>query len=58
MSGRSYVSPLDVQELLTHCWSHRLQLSDEALYTGITTKNIVNSCLKSTQYHGPTPTQV
>ena len=58
MSGRPYVTPLDVQELLTHCWSHRLQLSDEALYTGITAKNIVKSCLKSTQYHGPNSNQL
>ena len=58
MEGRPYVTPMDIQELLIHCWSHRLQLSDEALYAGVNTKSLMGSCLKSTAYHGPNSSQL
>ncbi len=53
ITGRAYVNPSDIQELLMHCWSHRLHLSDEALYAGANAKELINACLKAIQYHGP-----
>ena len=53
MQGRRYVSPQDVQSLLPSAWSHRLHLTDEALYEGISQMQLIQRSLNEVKYHGP-----
>ena len=53
MRGRRYVSPQDVQSLLPSAWSHRLHLTDEALYEGVSQLQLIQRSLNEIKYHGP-----
>ena len=53
MKGRRYVSPQDVQNLLPSAWSHRLHLTDEAMYEGLTQVQLIQRSLNEVKYHGP-----
>lgn len=53
MKGRRYVSPQDVQSLLPSGWGHRLHLTDEALYEGVTQVQLIQRALNEIKYHGP-----
>lgn len=53
MEGRAYVTPLDIQHLLPHSWTHRIHLNDEAIYDGVTADELINRCLSEVSYHGP-----
>ena len=53
MEGRAHVTPLDIQHLLPYSWNHRLHLTDEAQYDGITVDDLIDRCLNEVTYHGP-----
>ena len=45
MEGRAHVTPLDIQHLLPYSWNHRLHLTDEAQYDGVTVDDLIDRCL-------------
>ena len=53
MAGRAYVSPQDVQQLLTPAWAHRIHLTEEGLYEGVTQLQVIQRTLNEVKYHGP-----
>ena len=57
VQGRDFVTPNDVQELISYCWSHRLQLNDEAIYQGVTEEQLIQRSLNEVVYHGPRSTE-
>ena len=52
-TGRTFVSPDDVQELTLYALSHRIRLEPEADFEGVRASTVVQDVLKSTPYHGP-----
>ena len=53
MRGRRYVIPADIQGLLNAAWSHRVHLTDEALYERVSQAQVIQRALNEVKYHGP-----
>lgn len=51
--GRNYVTPQDVQQLLSPAWGHRVHITEEGLYEGITQAQLIERTLNEVKYHGP-----
>ncbi len=47
--GRNYVLADDIKELVTPVWTHRLVLSPEAEFTGVSAENVLAKALSLTQ---------
>ena len=47
MKGRDFVTPDDVQELAVSVLAHRLMLTGEARFSGLTAESVVKEILKT-----------
>ena len=46
MQGRDYVSPEDIKRMAFPTLNHRLIISTEAMFRGVTERDIINDVLK------------
>jgi MoxR-like ATPase len=54
IKGRSFVTPDDIQILVSYTFSHRIRLSPEADFEQINIQDILQDILQQVLYHGPT----